>query len=78
MAAGVPVDWSKEKGGDPIARLGRRIYDYTNYVLGLDVNEPGQSNLKSVQVKCCNSCDSLSKRDTLTRCLFVVCRSRNE
>lgn len=50
MQAGINVDWTKEKDGDPIARLSRRVYDYTNHVLGLDIEENGQEDLMSIQV----------------------------
>lgn len=43
------MHWEKEKNGDPIARLSRRVYDYTNYVLGLDIDEHGQEDLMSIQ-----------------------------
>jgi hypothetical protein len=49
MQAGIRVHWEKEKNGDPIARLSRRVYDYTNYVLGLDIDEHGQEDLMSIQ-----------------------------
>jgi hypothetical protein len=49
MQAGITVDWSKEDQGDHIARLSRRVYDYTNYVLGLDIQEHGQEDLMSIQ-----------------------------
>lgn len=49
MQAGIRVHWDKEKDGDPIARLSRRVYDYTNYVLGLDIQEHGQEDLMSIQ-----------------------------
>jgi hypothetical protein len=49
MQAGIKVDWSKEEAGDPIARLSRRVYDYANHVLGLDIKEHGQEDLMSIQ-----------------------------
>jgi len=49
MQAGITVPWSKEAEGHPIARLSRRVYDYTNYVLGLDIKENGQEDLMSIQ-----------------------------
>lgn len=51
MQAGIVVNWSKEKDGDLIARLSRRVYEYTNYVLGLDIKEHGQEDLMSIQVQ---------------------------
>lgn len=49
MQAGIKVNWSKEKDGDAIARLSRRVYDFNNYVLGLDIDEHGQEDLMSIQ-----------------------------
>ena len=49
MQAGIRVAWDREAAGDPIARLSRRVYDYTNHVLGLDIREEGQEDLMSIQ-----------------------------
>lgn len=49
MQAGVPVPWDEEKDDHPVARLSRRVYDYTNHVLGLDIKEFGQEDLMSIQ-----------------------------
>ena len=49
MQAGIKVPWDKEADGDPIARLSRRVYDYTNHVLGLELDEFGQEDLMSIQ-----------------------------
>jgi hypothetical protein len=49
MQAGITVDWEKEEEGDPIARLSRRVYDYTNFVLDLGIEEHGQEDLMSIQ-----------------------------
>jgi hypothetical protein len=49
MQAGIKVKWSKEKDGDAIARLSRRVYDYNNHVLGLNIGEHGQEDLMSIQ-----------------------------
>lgn len=49
LQAGITVNWQKEKDGDPIARLSRRVYDYTNDVLGLNIEEHGQEDLMSIQ-----------------------------
>lgn len=49
MQAGITVDWSKEAAGDHIAVLSRRVYDYNNHVLGLDIDEHGQEDLMSIQ-----------------------------
>lgn len=47
--AGIRVPWQKEKNGDPIARLSRRVYDYANHALGLNIDEHGQEDLMSIQ-----------------------------
>jgi hypothetical protein len=49
MQAGIKVPWKEEADGHPIARLSRRVYDYTNHVLGLDIEEFGQEDLMSIQ-----------------------------
>lgn len=47
LQTNVAIPWDKENEGHPIARVGRRIYDYTNHALrGLNITEAGQSNLK--------------------------------
>lgn len=58
LQAGIKVDWTKEADGDPIARLSRRVYDYTNHVLGLNIKENGQEDLMSIQV-CFDVCGAL-------------------
>lgn len=47
--AGIRVHWEKEKDGDLIARLSRRVYDYVNHVLPFDIQEDGQEDLMSIQ-----------------------------
>jgi hypothetical protein len=49
MQAGVPVPWDEEENDHPVARLSRRVYDYTNHVLGLNIDEFGQEELMSIQ-----------------------------
>lgn len=49
MQAGIKVPWQLEAEGHPIARLSRRVYDYTNHVLGLNIEEFGQEDLMSIQ-----------------------------
>jgi hypothetical protein len=49
MQAGIVVEWEKEKDGDLIAQLSRRVYDYTNHVLNLNIQEHGQEELMSIQ-----------------------------
>lgn len=47
--AGITPNFAKEAEGNLIARLSRRVYDYTNHVLGLNVTEHGQEPLMSIQ-----------------------------
>jgi len=49
MQAGITVDWDKEQSGDHIAILSRRVYDFTNHILDLDIKENGQEDLMSIQ-----------------------------
>jgi hypothetical protein len=49
MQAGIKIPWAKEKDGDAIARLSRRVYDYVDHVLGLGIDEHGQEDLMSIQ-----------------------------
>jgi len=49
MQAGIKVPWDLEAQGDHIAQLSRRVYDYTNHVLGLGIDEKGQEDLMSIQ-----------------------------
>ena len=49
LQAGIKVPWSEEEEGNAIARISRRVYDYNNHVLGLDIDEFGQEDLMSIQ-----------------------------
>jgi len=49
MQAGIQVPWEKESAGNAIARLSRRVYDYTEHVLHLGIEEFGQEELMSIQ-----------------------------
>lgn len=49
MQAGIKVPWKKEKDGNGIATLSRKVYDYVNHVLDLDIEEHGQEDLMSIQ-----------------------------
>lgn len=49
MQAYIEPDWTKETEADPILRLDRRIFDYTNHVLGLNISAHGQEPLMSIQ-----------------------------
>jgi len=47
MQANIEVPWHQEREGNFIAKVSRRVYDYTNEVLdGLDLREAGQAKLK--------------------------------
>jgi 2OG-Fe(II) oxygenase superfamily len=47
MQAGITVPWNTPE--HPISKLSRRVYDYTNHVLDLDIAEHGQEDLMSIQ-----------------------------
>ena len=49
LQAAIEVNWKEEDSGDDIAILSRRVYDFTNHVLGLDIKEQGQEDLMSIQ-----------------------------
>eukprot|EP00980_Cylindrotheca_fusiformis_P016679 scaffold5024_cov136-Cylindrotheca_fusiformis.AAC.8 len=49
MQAGVRVPWEEEANGDPIARVVRRLYDYTNDAVGYNLTIEGQEDLMSIQ-----------------------------
>jgi hypothetical protein len=49
MQAGIKVPWKEEAKGNAIARLSRRVYDYTEHVLHLGIKEFGQEDLMSIQ-----------------------------
>jgi 2OG-Fe(II) oxygenase superfamily len=43
------VTWDKEAGGDPIAAVSRRLFDYANHVTGYNMRVDGQEDLMSIQ-----------------------------
>ena len=47
--AGITPNWKEEENGDLVAKLSRRVYEYTNYELGLNLTEKGQEPLMSIQ-----------------------------
>jgi len=49
LQAGITVPWKKEKYGNPIAVLSRRVFDYTNSVTDFGLEEFGQEDLMSIQ-----------------------------
>jgi hypothetical protein len=51
LQAIINVDWTSEGGGDITANLFRRVYNYTNHVLGSDIRENGQEFPAVIQVR---------------------------
>jgi hypothetical protein len=49
MQAGIKIPWKEEKDGNPLTTISRRVYDYTNHVLDMDIKENGQEDLMSIQ-----------------------------
>mmetsp|Transcript_4425 Transcript_4425/g.6764 ORF Transcript_4425/g.6764 Transcript_4425/m.6764 type:complete len:456 (+) Transcript_4425:3-1370(+) len=49
MQAGIKIPWHLEEEEDLLAILSRRVYDYTNHVLDMDIDEHGQEDLMSIQ-----------------------------
>jgi len=51
MQAGIKIPWHKEKDGNKLTTLSRKVYDYVNHVLDMDIKENGQEDLMSIQYK---------------------------
>lgn len=51
MQAGIKIPWDKETEGNLLTKISRRVYDYNNHVLGLDIDEHGQEDLMSIQYR---------------------------
>jgi len=49
LQAGIKIPWDLEKDGNRLTTLSRRVYDYTNHVLDMDIDEHGQEDLMSIQ-----------------------------
>lgn len=49
LQAGISPQWHKESEGDLVTRLSRRVYDYVNWELGLNLEHHGQEQLMSIQ-----------------------------
>lgn len=49
MQAGIRIPWDLEKDGNPLTTISRRVYDYVNHVLGMNIDEHGQEDLMSIQ-----------------------------
>lgn len=49
MQAGIKIPWQLEEEGNALTTLSRRVYDYTNHVLDMNIKEDGQEDLMSIQ-----------------------------
>jgi len=49
LQASIHPAWDREEDGDLIAQLSRRVYDFVNHVLDLDISHEGQEPLMSIQ-----------------------------
>jgi hypothetical protein len=49
MQAGISIPWHLESEGNSLTTLSRRVYDYVNHVLDLDIKHNGQEDLMSIQ-----------------------------
>jgi hypothetical protein len=51
LQAGITVPWKLEEEQHPITTISRRVYNYVNDALGLEIDEHGQESLMSIQYK---------------------------
>jgi len=51
LQAGIRIPWGKEKDGNLLTKISRRVYDYADHVLKMGINEHGQEDLMSIQYK---------------------------
>lgn len=49
MQAGIKIPWGLEAEGNLLTSISRRVYDYVNYVLEMEIEEHGQEDLMSIQ-----------------------------
>jgi len=49
LQAGIKIPWHLEKERNPLTTISRRVYDYVNHVLGMNIDEHGQEDLMSIQ-----------------------------
>lgn len=63
LQAGIVVPWDKEGQQHPITSISRRVYDYVNYAMGIEIDEHGQENLMSIQYKAENRTGELKYED---------------
>ena len=47
--ASIEIPWHLEDDQNPLTTVSRRVYDYTNHVLGLNISHHGQERLMSIQ-----------------------------
>jgi hypothetical protein len=48
LQAGIAVNWDEEASGDLVARLSRRVFDYTNAVSDLNLSIEGQEDIMAI------------------------------
>jgi hypothetical protein len=48
MHAGIKIPWHQEDDGNPLTTVSRKVYDYVNDVLDLNIEEHGQEDLMSI------------------------------
>lgn len=86
--AGIKIPWEKEDEGDLIARVTRRLYDYTNHATGYNLSVAGQEDLMSIQYfgngeneaspdqyrpHCDGDCDGLKVSTSYLRMFSLFC-----
>lgn len=47
--AGIRIPWHLENKENPLATISRKVYDYVNWALDMDIDEHGQEDLMSIQ-----------------------------
>lgn len=47
--AAIRIPWKEEESGNLLTKISRRVYDYTDHVLKLGIDEHGQEDLMSIQ-----------------------------
>ena len=64
MQAGIKIPWHLEAEGNLLTTLSRRVYDYVNDVLDLEIDEFGQEDLMSIQYEGRGESDEFPDRYT--------------
>ena len=49
MQAGITIPWHEEEDENPLTTVSRKVYNYVNHVLDLNIEEHGQEDLMSIQ-----------------------------